>query len=124
MKNRKINLFLVLAIMLLTNLAKAQATVYVSSKNGAYGYCYGNANASNCAFNKCIENGGETPYVICSTQTKGYGAIAVGTSSNGIQVVGASAGYDNPKDASNRAIQECTNNGGKNISIDKTFIDN
>ena len=120
----KISFFATMAFMLFANLSKAQTSVYVCSKTGAYGYCYGNNNVSNCAYNKCIENGGKSPSSVYATNSKGYGAIAVGTSSDGAQIVGAAAGYSNSEGAKNRAIQECSNRGGKNISITETFLDN
>jgi hypothetical protein len=123
MKNVKLY-FLVLIIMMLSgNLLKAQTSVYVCSTTGTYGYCYGNNDVSTCAYNNCIAYGGETPYSILYVSSKGYGAIALGTSAYGSQVVGAAAGYQYLEDAKNRAVQECTSRGGQNVYIDATFED-
>lgn len=107
----------------LSTISFAQTSVYVCSTNGAYGFCYGNNSVSNCAYNKCINYGGKTPYSILSINSKGYGAIAVGKDDYGRQIVGAAAGYANLEDAKNRAIRECSNRGGRNINISYTFND-
>jgi hypothetical protein len=114
---------LMFVAVLSVNTLLAQTTVYVCSTNGAYGYCYGSNNTSTCAYNNCIRYGGETPYSILSVASKGYGAIAVGKSQNGAQVVGAAAGYQNLEDAKRRATAECSNRGGQNIYIANTFLD-
>lgn len=123
MKKIKFCFFSIVVFLLFGNFVEAQTSVYVCSTNGAYGYCYGNNNVSTCAYNKCIQYGGETPYSILSVSSKGYGAIAIGKSSDGAQVVGAAAGYENLEDAKTRATQECINRGGQNVSIDDTFED-
>ena len=116
-------LFFSFLICGLSTISLAQTSVYFCSTNGAYGFCYGNNNVSNCAYNNCINYGGKTPYSILSVNSKGYGAIAVGNNSQGAQVVGAAAGYANLKDAKNRAKQECINRGGQNVYISDTFND-
>lgn len=118
------NLFSFLFTLCFYFISNAQTSVYVCSTNGAYGYCYGNNNVSNCAYNQCIDYGGKSPYQILSTSSKGYGAIAVGKGSDGRQVVGASAGYNNYDEAKQRAINECSRYGGYNIYIADTFLDN
>ena len=112
-----------LLMMFFYHLSNAQSSVYVCSTNGAYGYCYGTTSAPSCAYNKCLSYGGKTPQMILLVRTKGYGAIAVGRKSDGKKVVGAAAGYKNLADAKRRAIQECSNMGGLNISISNTFND-
>ncbi len=104
-------------------LSFSQTTVYVCSTNGSYGFCYGNQNTGICAYNECIKRGGKTPYVILNYPGKGYGAIAIGKSDNGKQVVGASAGYPDYKSAINRAKEECKLKGGINPNITHTFFD-
>ena len=121
---KKIGLFLFVASLFVATSMQAQTSVYVCSTNGAYGFCYGNSNVANCAYNKCIEYGGQTPYCILTVSSKGYGAIAIGKNSNGGQVVGAAAGYSSSSDAQARAIQECENQGGQDVTIDNTFQDN
>ena len=101
----------------------AQTAVYVCSENGAWGYCYGYSNVTTCAYNKCKNEGGRSPQLILNHSSKGYGAIAVGRGNNGGQIVGAAAGYANPEDAKARAIAECRNRGGGNVSIHSTFHD-
>ena len=122
MKMKYITLCL-FTFLLTGNLLKAQTSVYVCSTNGAYGYCYGNNSVSNCAYNKCIEHGGKSPYSVLSTSTKGFGAIAVGRKSDGGQAVGAAAGYKSLADAESRAKQECMNQGGDNVYIADSFSD-
>lgn len=107
----------------LSTISFAQTSVYVCSTNGAYGFCYGSNKVSNCAYNKCINYGGKTPYSILLVNSKGYGAIAVGKNSRGIPVIGAAAGFANLEDAKNRAKQECKNRGGQNVYISDTFND-
>jgi hypothetical protein len=120
--------FRVLVICLLMSVlssidSHAQTSVYVCSTNGAYGFCYGTHSVANCAYNKCIEAGGTTPYSILFVNSKGYGAIAVGRDYNGAQVVGASAGYSSQAEADNRAVAECANRGGQSVYISYRFLD-
>lgn len=116
---KKLILILIVAgiFNFLNNSAKAQTAVYLCTETGAFGYCYGNNDVATCAYNSCISYGGTYPSSFFSHYAKGYGAIAVGTSSNGARVVGASAGYSNPTDAKNRAIRECTGRGGYNVYV-------
>lgn len=116
---KKIILLLIIAGIfgLLANSAKAQTAVYLCTETGAIGYCYGNSNVADCAYDSCISYGGTYPSAFFSYYSKGYGAVAVGTDSEGIRVVGASAGYSNPTDAKNRAIRECAARGGYDIYL-------
>lgn len=117
-------ILLITSVLLFTGIGSyAQTSVYVCSQTGAYGYCYGNASASQCAYNNCIRYGGKSPYAVVSVASKGYGAIALGTNASGTRVVGAAAGYDNLEDAKNRARRECQNYGGSDIYIAETFQD-
>lgn len=120
---KTLKLFIVFSFLVSCSTLKAQTAVYVCSSTGAYGFCYGNSSVSSCARNKCVEYGGKSPYLILSVSAKGYGAIAVGESSNGTRIVGASAGYSSLESAKNRALQECKNRGGQNPSISETFKD-
>lgn len=103
--------------------AKAQTAVYVCSQNGAWGMCYSGDDLKTCAYNKCIEKGGQSPYLILDIRTKGYGAVAVGHDANGRQIVGAAAGYSSKQDAHNRAIAECQRLGGQGVSIYTAWLD-
>ncbi|HCW08785.1 MAG TPA: hypothetical protein DGG95_15620 [Cytophagales bacterium] len=124
MKNQ-IKLFVIASICFVFSAItlKAQTAVYVCSTNGACGYCYGNSSVANCAYNKCIQEGGKTPLLVLSVARKGYGAIAVGRSATGAQIVGAAAGYQSQEEANRRALQECANRGGNNARISDTFLD-
>ncbi|MBN2615387.1 MAG: hypothetical protein JXR71_06800 [Bacteroidales bacterium] len=122
--NKKLRFSLFFFVMALGPLfSKAQTTVYVCTTNGAYGFCYGGANTSGCAYSECIKRGGQTPSVILSYPGKGHGAIAVGKSSDGRQIVGASAGYSDYSGAIARAKEECRRRGGENPRITHTFYD-
>lgn len=116
-------LLLSVAILFGAYLVNAQTSVYVCAETGAYGYCSGSNDVSSCAYNKCIDYGGKSPYSILSVYSKGYGAIAVGKSSDGAQVVGAAAGYKTSEEAKIRAKQKCINRGGQNVYVDDTFLD-
>lgn len=120
---KALKLLVVFCLLVCSLALKAQTAVYVCSSTGAYGFCYGNSSVSSCARTKCVEYGGKSPYLILSVSTKGYGAIAVGESSNGARIVGAAAGYSTLDGAKNRALQECKNRGGRNPSISETFND-
>lgn len=123
MKN-KLRFLLVCFVMVFGSfLSKAQTTVYVCTTTGAYGFCYGGSNTSGCAYSECIKRGGQTPSVILSYPGKGHGAIAVGKSSDGRQIVGASAGYSDYSGAIARAKEECRRRGGENPRITYTFYD-
>ncbi|TGE23815.1 hypothetical protein E5K00_00950 [Hymenobacter aquaticus] len=117
--------FLFLAAFILFPLAKsnAQTAAYLCSQTGAYGYCYGNSNVNGCAYNMCVKYGGTSPYSVFSTSSKGYGALVVGTGSNGVRVIGASGGYSSGADAVNRAKNECISRGGQNIYVADTWND-
>lgn len=106
------------------NNVKAQTAVYLCTATGAFGYCHGYQNPNNCAYNMCVQYGGQTPISLLSTDSKGYGAIAVGTNSYGRRVVGASAGYSNSESAKQRAIRECIANGGENVTLYDSWRDN
>lgn len=116
-------LFVLLLLQLVAIGLKAQTAVYVCSQTGAFGFCYGYSNVTTCAYNKCIQMGGRSPYNILSHPNKGYGAIAVGRSDSGRQVVGAAAGYTDRESARRRAISECQNLGGQNVYIHTTWLD-
>lgn len=108
----------------LFNTSQAQTSVYVCSETGAYGFCYGSNDVANCALNKCKNYGGTSPSQILSMNSKGYGAVAVGKRSDGGQVVGAGAGFDNAQEASNRAIRECQSRGGQGCAVKERYFDN
>lgn len=101
----------------------AQTAVYVCQENGAYGFCYGNNDVGNCAYNKCLSYGGKAPRAVLTHDSKGYGAIAVGKNADGRQIVGAAAGHPSLEAAKNRAKKECSVRGGQNIYIADTFND-
>ncbi|MBJ6111830.1 hypothetical protein MUN81_22585 (plasmid) [Hymenobacter sp. 5317J-9] len=102
---------------------KAQMAAYLCSQTGAYGYCYGNNDVANCAYQRCQSMGGTSPYSIYSTGSKGYGAIAIGQTAAGVRTVGASGGYSNATDAQTRAKNECLERGGQGVYIAHTWYD-
>jgi len=102
----------------------AQTAVYYCGETGYYGYCYGTADVQNCAYNKCINAGGKSPRLVGSiVYNKGYGAIALGKTSNGGNALGASAGLRSQDDADRTAINFCRQSGGQNPYIDAQFYD-
>lgn len=111
-------------MLILTCKINAQTSVYLCSSTGAIGYCYGNRDVANCAYSRCIDYGGTTPYQVFSTSSKGYGAVAVGTNAYGRRVVGASGGFSNPSDARQAAIRACVSYGGNNPYIYDSWNDN
>ena len=113
----------VLMSMAGVNQLKAQTSVFYCSETGAYGYCYGKSNVKTCAYNQCVNHGGTSPSQIFHTGSKGYGAIYIGTNSNGERVIGASGGYSNLEDAKKRAKRECINYGGQNVYLDAWWKD-
>lgn len=117
----KIVMVLTLSFIFQSNFA--QTSVYVCSTTGAYGYCYGSNEVANCAKTRCENYGGKTCYSIMTVEPKGYGAIALGRNAKGDQVVGASAGYDSPQAAAERALKECALRGSNNCSIESRFLD-
>lgn len=52
--------------------ASAQTAVYVCAQNGAWGVCYGYTNVVACAYNKCLQEGGLSPFLCLSHNGKGY----------------------------------------------------
>ena len=118
---KKLTLLFVLSFMGLT--LNAQTAVYHCKTTGAIGYCYGDSNYLNCAYNTAISYGAISPELLFSTTSKGYGAMAVGVNLNGVKVFGISAGMNNSAAARNIAIRECQKYGGRNISIKDTWFD-
>ena len=102
---------------------KAQSAAYLCSQTGAYGYCYGNNNVARCAYEKCQGMGGTSPFCIFSTLSKGYGALAIGTTPEGVRTVGASGGYSSLADAQSRAMNECVERGGSGVYVAHTWND-
>jgi hypothetical protein len=102
----------------------AQTAVYFCSETGYYGYCCGTANVGDCAYNKCLSYGGKSPRLIGSiVNQKGYGAIAIGKTTNGSNAIGAAAGMSSQEAADRKAKEYCTQYGGQNPYIDARFYD-
>jgi hypothetical protein len=109
-----------------SSISFAQSAVYFSTENGAYGYSYNNAtetDAKNSAYKTCLDYGGKNPTLIASTAARGYGAIVLGTNSQGYRVIGAAIGYSNLIDAINAAITECEKNGGSSLKVANNWDD-
>jgi hypothetical protein len=100
-----------------------QSSVYQCNNTGTVGYCYGNNNSGNCAYNKCIESGGNAPGVIFTTSNKGYGAVALGTTANGKTAAGASGGFANKSGAAQEALAKCKYYGGTNCTLQYSWYD-
>lgn len=112
MKKAIIILSLVFACVITFN---AQTCVYVCSSTGASGWAHGYSNSCDVARNNCINEGGTSPYCILNTASRGYGAIYIGTKSDGGKATGAAAGYSNLTDAKNAAKNMCISYGGENV---------
>lgn len=121
MKNLK-KTFTIIFITL-TSFCFSQTAAYYCSQTGAVGFCYGYGNVKECAYNQAYRYGATNPQLILNYNGKGYGALAVGTNSYGIRVVGIAAGYDSLSRASNVAFRECRKRGGTGIYISDTWLD-
>ncbi|TRZ66759.1 DUF4189 domain-containing protein [bacterium] len=115
-----------IVIMVSASSAFSQSAVYFCTATGAYGFAYGystKADAQVKAYDACIGYGGTNPVLISSTDSKGWGAIALGNDSNGNRVIGAAIGYTSLAEAKSAAITACQNYGGSGVSIKDTFED-
>lgn len=101
----------------------AQSAVYVCSSTGKYSYFYGTVNAADCAYSKCISNGAISPYLMIKVSHKGYGAIALGYSTNGRRIIGAAAGCRSRADAHRQALVKCSQLGGGRPTVRKSWND-
>jgi hypothetical protein len=118
--------FVFAVVFILASQVYAQSAVYFCPETGAWGYAYGYASeskAKSAAYDKCVEYGGTDPRCIVSTKSKGYGAIAIGYNDDGDPVIGAACGYDTQSEAEDAAWQACSDEGGDDIEIKKTWDD-
>lgn len=90
----------------------SQSAVYMCPRTGAVGFAYGNFSAGTAAYNSCINYGGTNPYLVASTNYKGYGVIVVGYTATGARVVGTGVGYSTYSAAFNAANNMCISYGG------------
>lgn len=114
---------LICAILLGCSWSYGQSAVAFCSLTQVYAFCYGGDNPAQCARNTCLEKGGKVPNVFSSTERHGYGAIATGKDSDGRTFIGAGCGYDDAKDASDKARSECAHWGAQGIQIVETWYD-
>lgn len=122
----KLSIFVVLFIVS-SYQVKAQSAVYFCTETGAYGFAYGYNSiqeAKNAAYDACKDYGGTSPTLVTATAQKGYGAIAIGTDSDGNSVIGVALGYRTLSEARAEALRVCENSGGGDAEIKKTFNDN
>ena len=122
---KKLILPFCLIMLISVKISYSQSAVYFCTETGAFGYAYGYTYSESLtkAYNTCIEYGGTNPELIVSTENTGYGAIALGTNSEGKRVIGAALGYSNLEKAKSAAINACRNYGGKDVYIYETFYD-
>lgn len=90
----------------------SQSSVYYCSNTGAIGYAYGNYYSQTNAYNFCRNYGGTNPYLIVTTNYKGYGVIVIGYNANGVKVIGSGVGYATYNQALNVANSMCISYGG------------
>lgn len=105
--------------------AYSQSAVYFCETTGKYGYAFG-ANIESVkqsAYNSCLKNGGINPKLIVYTEEKGYGAIALGTDSDGFRIIGAAVGFSSASSATSAAIDACKKYGGENCKIEAKWHD-
>ncbi len=93
----------------------SQSCVYYCRETGAAGWAYGSDNCCEVAREECIKAGGKSPEIVISSRSSGYGAIYFGTSADGRDIVGASAGYPSLEEAKEVAKSECIQRGGQNV---------
>ena len=118
--------FLVLSWMASDTLA--QSAVYFCTETGAYAYAYGydsyEQEVDDAAFDACLEYGGTNPVLVVRTDSKGYGAIAIGVDEYGGRVIGAAVAWSTLDAAKKNAKKQCEDYGGKNVEIKHTWNDN
>jgi len=116
-------LIILLGFILISYSGRTQTAAYYCSQTGAIGYCYGTSDVLSCAYQNSLYYGAIAPTLVINTSQSGYGALAVGTNTYGIPVVGIVAGYSDAIQARRAAINKCSSVGGTNIYIKDSWLD-
>ncbi len=105
-------LFAILLLSVIAIQAKSQSAVYFDGSNGAAGWAYGmssQAEAEDSAYDRYLRHDGTHPRLIASTDSRGYGTIAVGTDLDGNRAIGVALAEVSEDLAKDQAKYECEN---------------